>query len=93
MFLWYCNSDTLGTMCHFSLGGRVDISVLLFDSLCCFSLVKKKKKFAMLLIGHDLHHNYGLHVIGVFNLFEHCISLEIPVFDSCVELERLQVFD
>jgi hypothetical protein len=31
----------------------------------------------MLMIGHELHHNYGLHVIGVFNLFEHCISLEI----------------
>jgi hypothetical protein len=40
---------------------------------------------AMLLIGHNLHRNCGLHVIGV-NLFEHCISLEIPVFDSCVGL-------
>ena len=48
---------------------------------------------AMLLIGHDLHHNYGLHVIGVFNLFEHCISLEILVFDSCVRLERIHLFD
>ena len=48
---------------------------------------------AMLLIGHDLHHNYGLHVIGVFNLFEHCISLEIPIFDSRVGLERLYLFD
>jgi hypothetical protein len=47
----------------------------------------------MLLIGHDLHHNYGLCVIGVFNLFEHCISLEIPVFDSCVALKRLHSFD
>jgi hypothetical protein len=47
----------------------------------------------MLLIGHDIHHNYELHVIGVFNLFEHCISLEIPVFDSCVRLERLYLFD
>jgi hypothetical protein len=47
----------------------------------------------MLLIGHKLHHNYGLFVIGVFNLFEHCISLEIPVFDSCVGLERLHLFD
>jgi hypothetical protein len=47
----------------------------------------------MLLIGHDLHHNYGLHVIGVFNLFEHCLSLEIPVFNSCVGLERLHLFD
>jgi hypothetical protein len=47
----------------------------------------------MLLIGHNLHHNCGLHVIGVFNLFEHCLSLEIPVFDSCVGLERLHLFD
>jgi hypothetical protein len=39
----------------------------------------------MLLIGHNLYHNCGLHVIGVFNLFEHCISLEISVFDSCVD--------
>jgi hypothetical protein len=30
---------------------------------------------AMLLIGHNLNRNYGLHIIGVFNLFEHCISL------------------
>jgi hypothetical protein len=48
---------------------------------------------AMLLIGHKLRHNCGLFVIGVFNLFEHCISLEIPVFDSCVGLERLHLFD
>jgi hypothetical protein len=47
----------------------------------------------MLLIGHDLHHNCRLSVIGVFNLFEHCISVEIPVFDSCVGLERLHLFD
>jgi hypothetical protein len=47
----------------------------------------------MLLIGHNLHCNCGLHVIGVFNLFEHCISLEIPIFDSCVGLERLHLFD
>ena len=47
----------------------------------------------MLLIGHDLYHNCGLHVIGVFNLFEHCISLEILVFDSCVGLKRLCLFD
>jgi hypothetical protein len=30
---------------------------------------------AMLLIGHDLHRNCRLHVIGVFNMFEHCLSL------------------
>jgi hypothetical protein len=47
----------------------------------------------MLLIGNSLHHNCGLHVIGVFNLFEHCISLEIPVFDSCVGLKRLNLLD
>jgi hypothetical protein len=47
----------------------------------------------MLLIGHNLHHICGLQVIGVFNLFEHCISLEISVFNSCVELKRLHVFD
>jgi hypothetical protein len=47
----------------------------------------------MLLIGHNLHRNCGLHVIGVFNLFEQCISLEIQVFDSCVGLERLHLFD
>jgi hypothetical protein len=47
----------------------------------------------MLLIEHDLHHNYGLHAIGVFNLFERCISLEIPVFDSCIGLKRLHLFD
>jgi hypothetical protein len=41
---------------------------------------------AMLLIGHNLYRNCGLHVIGVFNLFEHCLSLEIPNFDSCVGL-------
>jgi hypothetical protein len=48
---------------------------------------------AMLLFGHNLHCNCGLHVIGVFNVFEHCLSLEIPVFDSCVGLERLHLFD
>jgi hypothetical protein len=47
----------------------------------------------MLLIGHDLHRNCGLHVIGLFNLFEHCLSLEITVFDSCVGLERLHLFN
>jgi hypothetical protein len=47
----------------------------------------------MLLIWHNLYRNYGLHVIGVFNVFERCLSLEIVVFDSCVELERLHLFD
>ena len=45
--------------------------------------------FATLLFRYNLHRNCGLHVIGVFNLFEHCLSLEIPFFDSCVGLERL----
>jgi hypothetical protein len=58
----------------------------------CFC--KNFKMFcATLLIGHDLHHICGLHIIGVFNLFEHYISLEIPVFNSYVELERLHMFD
>jgi hypothetical protein len=48
---------------------------------------------AMLLIGHIFHHNCRLHVIGMFNVFEHYLSLEIPVFDSCVGLERLHLFD
>jgi hypothetical protein len=48
---------------------------------------------AMLLICHDLHCNCGLHVIGVFNMFDHCLSLEILVFDSCVRLERLHLFN
>ena len=48
---------------------------------------------AMLLIRHNLHRKCGLHVIGVFNLFEHYISLEIPIFYSCVGLERLHLFD
>jgi hypothetical protein len=47
----------------------------------------------MLLIGHDLHHICGLHVIGVFNLIEHYISLEILVFNSYVEIKRLHMFD
>jgi hypothetical protein len=59
----------------------------------CFSLYINFFVLVMLLIGHDLHHNFGLYVIDVFNLFEHCISLEIPAFDSCVGLERLHLFD
>jgi hypothetical protein len=58
-----------------------------------FVCAKIKNKIAMLLIEQELHHNCGLHIIGMFNLFEHCISLEIPVFDSCVGLERLHLFD
>jgi hypothetical protein len=58
-----------------------------------FVFVKNFKIFAILLIGYDLHHICGLHVIGVFNLFKHCISLEILVFDSCVGLKRLHMLD
>jgi hypothetical protein len=83
---------TLETMCHLSLGVRTNT---LYVCLFCLFLSVYNFFFyffnAMLLIGHNLHHNYRLHVIGVFNLFEHCISLEIPVFDSCVGLERLHL--
>jgi hypothetical protein len=72
---------TLETMCHLSLEVWTNtLSICLF---VLFFFVCIKIFFAMLLIGHDLHRNYGLHAIGVFNLFQHCISLEIPVFDSC----------
>jgi hypothetical protein len=43
----------------------------------CVRNIFLKKKITMLLIGHELHYNCGLHIIGMFNLFEHCISLEI----------------
>jgi hypothetical protein len=67
------------------------MSVFLFIYLFCFLFVciylflSIYKIFfflfvAMLLIGHNLHRNCGLHVIGVFNLSEHCLSSEIPVF-------------
>jgi hypothetical protein len=58
-----------------------------------FVFVKNFKMFVMLLNGHDLHHIRGFHVICVFNMFEHYISFEIPIFDSCVGLKRLHVFD
>jgi hypothetical protein len=69
--------------------------VLFFSVYICFCLYINFFFFfvGMLLIGHNLHRNSGLHVIGLFNLFEHCLSLEIPVFDSCVGLERLHLFD
>jgi hypothetical protein len=66
---------------------------VLFICLFCLFLYIKKFCFAMLLIRHNLHHNCGLRVIGVFNLFEHYISLEIPVFYLCVGLEKLHLFD
>jgi hypothetical protein len=77
----------------FKFGG-VDKHFVYFVCLfTCFVLFLSVYKFffsfffvAMLLFGHNLHCNCGLHVIGVFNVFEHCLSLEIPVFDSCVGL-------
>jgi hypothetical protein len=96
----HCNVflTTLRTMCHLSLGVWTNpLSVLFVYLLVLFCFCLYIKFFflfvAMLLIGHILHHNCGLHVIGVFNVFEHCLSLEIPVFDSCVGLERLHLFD
>jgi hypothetical protein len=85
----------------FKFGGVDKHSVCLFICLFCFCryifdfamYIKFFLFVTMLLIGHDLHRNCGLHVIGLFNLFEHCLSLEITVFDSCVGLERLHLFD
>jgi hypothetical protein len=101
----HCNVflATFGTMCHLSLGVWTNILSVFLLVLFCFCMYifvfAMYIKFffflfvTMLLIGHDLHRNCGLHVIGLFNLFEHCLSLEIPVFDSCVGLERLHLFD
>jgi hypothetical protein len=53
---------------------------------CLFLSVKF---FAMLLIGHDLHHNYGLHVIGVFNdkcQNIHILALNLHLFNFLVFL-------
>jgi hypothetical protein len=97
---------TLRTMYHLILGVWTNILsvclfvliVVLFIFVCIYLFSSIYKLFfflfvAMLLIWHNLHRNCGLHVIGVFNLFQHCILLEIPVFDSCVGLERLHLFD
>jgi hypothetical protein len=104
-FSSHCNVflAILGTMCHLSLWVWTNTLPVLFVYLlvlflhvyiCFFYVYKFFFLFVtMLLIGHDLHRNCGLHVIGLFNLFEHCLSLEIPVFDSCVGLERLHLFD
>jgi hypothetical protein len=74
-------------MCHLSLGVWTNIISVYFVCLfTCFVLFLSVYKFlfilfvAMLLIGHNLHHNCELHLIGVFNVFEHCPLLEIPVF-------------
>jgi hypothetical protein len=82
-------------MCHLNLGCGQTLCLFL-SIYICFESVYNFFIFifvAMLSIGHDLLPNYGLHIIGVFNLFEHYISLEIPIFDSCVGLERLHLFD
>jgi hypothetical protein len=96
----YCISYHIGDNVSFKFGGMDKQSVcLIVCFICCFFGFCLYIIFffflfvAMLLIGHDLHHNCRLHVIGSFNLFEYCISLEIPVFDSCVGLERLHLFD
>ena len=82
----YCISCHIGDNVSFKFGVWTNILfVCLYIKFFIF--------VAMFLIGHNLHRNCGLHVIGVFNLFEHCISIEILVFDSCVGLERLHLFD
>jgi hypothetical protein len=93
-------------MCHLRLGVWTNILsvclfvlfvvLLVFVYIYLFLSLYKIFFFllvAMLLFGYNLHHNYELHVISMFNLFEHYISLEIPVFDSCVGLEKLHLFD
>jgi hypothetical protein len=70
----------------FKFGGVDKHIVCSFCLFYFFFLSVYKFFFAMLLIEHDLLHNCRLHIIGMFNLFEHCISLEILVFDSCVGL-------
>jgi hypothetical protein len=92
----YYISCHIGDNVSFKFGGVDKHYVCLFVFfICCFvSFCLYIKIFViMLLIRHNLHHNCGLHVIGVFNLFEHCVSLEISVFDSCVRLKRLHLFD
>jgi hypothetical protein len=87
-------------MCYLSL--RVWTNILSVCFICLFTyfvlFLSVYKKFlflfvAILLIWHNLHHSCGLHVIGVFNVIEHCLSLEISIFDSCIGLERLHLFD
>jgi hypothetical protein len=101
LILLYCISCHIGDNVLFKFGGmnKYYLFVCLFACfvlfICLFYLFLYIIFFcfAMLLIRHDLHHNCGLCVIGVFNLFEHCISLKIPVFYSCVGLKRLHLFD
>jgi hypothetical protein len=58
------------------------VFVYIYNFFCCYVVDWAR-----------LYHNCELHVIGVFNLFEHCISLKISVFDSCIGLKRLHLFD
>jgi hypothetical protein len=79
-------------MCHLSLRVWINTLFVCLFMVYIYLFLSFKIFFcifvAMFLIGHDLHHNYGLCVIGVFNLFEYCISLEISVLDSRVGLEE-----
>jgi hypothetical protein len=96
VILLYCISCHIWDNMSFKFRGVDKHFVSLFVCfICCFVgfCLYMKNFVVMLLIRHNLHHNCGLHVIGVFNLFEHCISLEILVFDSCVGLKRLHLFD
>jgi hypothetical protein len=81
----------------FKFGGvdkhSVCLSVCFICCFACFCLFINFFFFLICCYLGNLHRNCGLYVIGVFNLFEQCISLEIPVFDSCVGLERLHLFD
>jgi hypothetical protein len=47
-----------------------------FVCFVCFCLSIKKTKYAMLLIEHELHCNYGLHAIGLCNILNISSSLE-----------------
>jgi hypothetical protein len=80
---------------HFVCFVCLFIYLFCFVFVCIYLFLSVYKIFfffvAMLLIGHNLRRNCGLHVIGLLNLFEHCLSLEITVFDSCVGLERLHL--
>jgi hypothetical protein len=97
---WYYISWHIGDKVSFKFGGvdkHIVCSSVCF--ICCFVciylflVVYNFFFIALLLIRHNLHCNCGLYVISVFNLFEHCISLEIPIFYSCVGLKRLHLFD
>jgi hypothetical protein len=58
LILLYCISFHIGDIVSFKFGG--------VDLFCLFLYIIILFCFAMLLIGHDLHHNCGLCVISVF---------------------------